>query len=904
VRIDVLGEVRAYDGDGVELLLGPPRRQAVLTVLALRANHVVPRDEIVDAVWGDEPPASAAGNVYVYINALRQVLGPGVLVSDRAGYALRIAPGHLDVEEFEDRLRGARRLSGPDQLDRLDAALALWRGTPLAGVPGPYAAAQRHRLVELRLGAVEDRAQALLALGSTTDVVAELTALATEYPLRERLRGLLMRALHHTGRQAEALAVYADTRRMLVEELGIEPGAELQRVHQAVLTDRNVTAVRPDGTGPVPRQLPPPVRHFAGRAVELDTLARTGSGIVAINGMAGVGKTTLAIHWAHRAAEQFPDGQLYVNLRGYDPSGTAVPPTEALRGFLGALHVEPDRVPPDEEGQSGLYRSLLADKRVLVLLDNARDADQVRPLLPGTPGCLVLVTSRDQLSALVATEGAYPLPLDLLSEADSTALLAGHLGTERVTGDRSAVAEIVAHCAALPLALTIVAARAASHPRFPLAALAKELADTETGQLDDVRTAFFWSYRQLADPSARLFRLLGLHPGADVSAPGAASLLGVPVRDGRRTLDDLARAHLLTEHQPGRFTLHDLLRAYAAELAHELDPDGDQVAAQRRLLDYYASSGYAAARTHAPDRPPVTALAPAAGTVTERFDDAGQAEAWFATELTTLLAEIGYASRSGLDRHVLQFAWSAHRLLEYQGRWSEWVSVSQTALSAARRLGDRAAEGEASRSLAGAYARIGRLDEAFPYIQRALDIFVELGDRPAEVLTRINVAQLLSLQGKVEEALRHAERTLALSRESGFDVGQARALNMIAWWNLELGHHAAAVAPCEEALLLFRKLNNTDGESQTLDTLGLAHHHLGQYTEAAACYGLAMAMFREGGSGYLEAGSADRLGDTYLAMGDVASARRVWQQAADFLADCDAAYADKVRAKLSRLGTP
>lgn len=902
MRIDVLGEVRAYDGDGAPLVLGPPRRQAVLVALALRANHVVPRDEIVDAVWGDEPPTSAAGNVYVYVNALRQVLGPGVLVSDRAGYVLRIAPGRLDAEEFEERLRAARRGSGREQLDQLDAALALWRGTPLSGVPGPYAAAQRHRLVELRLGAVEDHAEALLALGSTTDVAAELSALAAEYPLRERLRGLLMRALHRAGRQAEALAVYADTRRMLVEELGIEPGAELQRVHREVLTEGAAEPVR--APGPVPRQLPPPVRHFAGRAAELNALARAETGIVAINGTAGVGKTALAIHWAHRVAERFPDGQLYVNLRGYDPSGIPVVATEALRGFLTALHVERNAIPPDQEAQSGLFRSLLADKRVLVVLDNARDADQVRPLLPGTPECLALVTSRDQLSALVATEGAYPVPLDLLSEAESTALLAGHLGTERVTGDRGAVAEIVARCAALPLALTIVAARAASHPRFPLAALAKELRDTETGQLDEVRTAFFWSYRQLAQPSARLFRLLGLHPGMDVTAPAAASLLGVPVREARRTLDDLGRAHLATEHQPGRFALHDLLRAYAAELAQERDPDDDRAAARLRLLDHYASSAYAAARAHAPDRDPAPAVVPAPGTVTDRFDDAGQAEAWFGIELSTMLAMVAYATGAGFDRHVLQFAWSVQRVLEHQGRWAEWGTVYRAALDAARRLGDRAAEGEANRLLAGASARMGRLDESFGYVRQALDIFAELGDRPAEVYARINLAQLLSLQGRVEEALRHAQRALALSRQAGFDVGQARALNVIAWWNVELGRHAEAVPYGDEALLLFRKLNNADGESQTLDTLGLAHHHLGEYAEATACYQLAIEMFSERGSAYLQAGTADRLGDTYLAAGDVASARTVWQQAVDFLAGCDAPAAEKVRAKLNRLGAP
>jgi tetratricopeptide (TPR) repeat protein len=376
------------------------------------------------------------------------------------------------------------------------------------------------------------------------------------------------------------------------------------------------------------------------------------------------------------------------------------------------------------------------------------------------------------------------------------------------------------------------------------------------------------------------------------------------VRDGRRTLDDLARAHLVTEHQPGRFTLHDLLRAYAAELAHEFDPDGDRAAAQRRLLDHYAGSAYAAARAHAPDRDPLTAVTPVAGAVTERFDDAGHAEAWFTTELPTLLAEIGYASGHGFDRHVLQLAWSLQRVLEHQGRWHEWASAYQSALAAAQRLGDLPAEGEANRILAGAYARVGRLDQAFVYVKRAMEIFAELGDRPAEVFARINLAQLMSMQGKVAEALGHAEQALALSRLANFDVGQARALNMVAWWNVELGHHAEAVTNCEEALLLFRKTNNADGESQTLDTLGLAHHHLGQYAEAAACFEQAMRMFRERGSHLLEAESADRLGDTYHAAGDLASAATAWQAAVDFLAGFDAEHAERIRSKLSRPGTP
>jgi DNA-binding SARP family transcriptional activator len=486
LRVELLGPVRAWYG-GRELDLGPPRRQAVLAVLALRAGGPVSRNELIDAVWGESPPASAVNNLHIYIGALRRALGGGraaageLLRGGRSGYQLSLAPGQLDVTGFDGYVQRARRhrVAGDPAavVWALDAALALWRGTPLAGITGPFAEAQRVRLGERRLAMLEDRADALLALGPAGDLVVELATLVDENPLRERLCGLLMRALHRDGRRAQALTVYTDARRRLVEELGIEPGPELRAVHQAVLADDWPAPDEPPGRrippgAVVPRQLPAPVRHFAGRAAELkvldglldDTTDERTVVISAIRGTAGIGKTALAVLWAHRVADRFPDGQLYVNLRGVDPAEEALPATAALRGFLDGLGVRPERIPADLDAQAGLYRSLLAGRRMLVVLDNARDAEHVRPLLPGAPGCLAVVTSRDQLTSLVAREGAYPITLDSLSPAESIDVLSRHLGPDRVAEEPDAVAAVVRVCGGLPLALGVVAAWAAEHP--------------------------------------------------------------------------------------------------------------------------------------------------------------------------------------------------------------------------------------------------------------------------------------------------------------------------------------------------------------------------------------------------------------------------------------------------------
>ena len=565
LRVEVLGAVRAWLSDR-ELALGTPRQRGVLAVLALRANQPVTRDQLIDAVWGDQPPAGAANVVHTYVARLRRALDPeraqrsrgGVLSSVGPGYVLRLEARQLDAQVFNDHLSRARQLGARGDpagaAESFGAALAMWRDEPLAGVPGPFAEVERTRLTEQYLTAAEDRAEAMLASGHPTLAVAQLTRLVAEHPFRERLTGLLMLALVRSGRQVEALAAYRRARRLLVEELGVDPGQDLQRLHDDILHHRDtVVAGRPDardpglvaGTPVVPRQLPPAVRHFAGRRAELKALSNlagevgrvAGTSVIAtICGTAGVGKTALAVHWAHDVAECFPDGQLYVNLRGFDPAGKPTKPSAAIRGFLRALAVPAGNIPNSLEAQAGWYRSLLAGKRVLVVLDNARDEDQVRPLLPGSSLCMVIVTSRSQLAGLAAAEGAYVLSLGVFTGPEARKLLASRLGQEPIAAEPHAVAELIGLCAQLPLALSVVAARAAVLPKAPLAALAAELRDTHTrldalntGDLSsNVRAAFRRSYQDLSRPAARMFRLLGIHPGPDISVPAASSMASIP----------------------------------------------------------------------------------------------------------------------------------------------------------------------------------------------------------------------------------------------------------------------------------------------------------------------------------------------------------------------------------------
>jgi DNA-binding SARP family transcriptional activator len=627
VRFAILGAVRAWRDDA-ELGLGQPKQRAVLAALLVREGIQVTLENLIDDVWGDEAPTTSPQAIRNYIYQLRLILGrsgTAHIKSVGGGYVLATNPQRCDMTQFTHLVSQARQArSGVDAAKAVvhyTEGLALWAGTALAGIPGPYAAVQRTRLNELRLITQEERLACTVELGLYDQAATELCALAAEHPLREQLRKLQMLALYGAGRQAEALDVFRETSHLLQEELGIDPGAGLRSMHQRILnTDPTllgpVSPPVPAPSGPVsqpapvPAQLPADVAHFTGRADQLNALTelagRAGSTVVvsAIGGSAGIGKTALAVHWAHQAAASFPDGQLYVNLHGFDPTGTPVPHETAIRSLLDALAVPPAQIPPDADAQYALYRSLLAGKRMLIMLDNARDPEQVRALLPGSAGCQVLVTSRNQLTGLVARDGAHSLILDLLTPREARDLLVYRLGADRVAAEPDTVEELIELCASLPLALNIIAARAATRPTFPLAVYAAQLREAhdrltalEIGDASvDVRAVFSWSYRALDAATARMFRLLGFHPGPDITVPAAASLAAIGRGQARTVLDKLTGAHLLAEHIPGRYAFHELLRIYAAEQAQTHDTDEERHQALRRVLDHYLCTAHSAAR--------------------------------------------------------------------------------------------------------------------------------------------------------------------------------------------------------------------------------------------------------------------------------------------------------------------
>ncbi len=670
----------------------------------------------------------------------------------------------------------------------------------------------------------------------------------------------------------------------------------------------------------VPRQLPAATRLFAGRDGALTALAGLAAEaaetsqatvIAVIDGPAGIGKTTLAVHFAQQAAGRFPDGQLYLNLRGFDPAGPPMTPAEAIRLFLDALDVPAAQIPASLDAQTALYRSLLAGQRALVLLDNARDADQVRPLLPASPGCLVIVTSRSQLTSLVATEGAFPLALDVLSGADAHELLTRRLGPERVAGDPGAVDELIQLCARLPLALSIAAARSASQPALPIAALTADLRDARK-RLDvldaghpsaNVRAVLSWSYEQLGPGTARLFRLLGLHPGPDISAPAAASLAGLPLDEGRRRLGELTSARLLTEHAPGRFSSHDLLRAYAAELALSADSETERNAATGRMLDHYLHTAYPAAMLLHPTRRPVTLPPLQPGAEPEHIGEPRQALAWFQAERPVLLAAAGLALEAGFDIHVWQIAQAMSGFLDTRGRWHDWVGVEEQALIATQRLGDRAAEATVRQRLGYARARLGAYDSAYAHLELALGIHTERGDQGGAAYARNAIAITLHSQGRYGEALDQAEQSLKLYTAVGDPSGQSLALNLVGWFHALLGDSQQALSHGARALDLFRETGNRDGEASALDTVGYAHQQLGNHAAATAFYRQAIELDREIGSRPGLAETLDHLGDTRLDAGDQAEARTAWEEALAILDDLRHPGADAIRAKLENLAT-
>jgi len=944
----LLGPVR-WEAAAGQLDLGTIKQRTMLAALAVEAGRLVSWSELVDRVW-DQAPANGVRRLYTYANRIRRLLEtvegagagpPARLARGSAGYLLHLDPDLVDLHRFR-RLQAAAgdgRRPDAERARLLGEALGLWQGSPLADLPGEWPARMRLAWCPHRVEAAVAWAEAQLRLGEPAPVIGVVRELAVEYPLAEPLTGVLIRALAGVGRHAEALDCYAGHRTRLVEQLGTEPGAELRELHEALLRcglPRSRPAARPGSRGgdparPTPAQLPGDVPGFTGRRTELATLDRwlsrptmpagthqwdsaaagpTAVVISAIDGTAGVGKTALAVHWAHRVAARFPDGHLYVNLRGYDPD-RPVSAAEALAGFLRALGV-PDRdIPAEQDERAARYRSLLNGRQMLVILDNAGDVEQVRPLLPGSAACMTVVTSRDALAGLVARDGATRLDLDLLPLEEAVTLLRSLVGG-RADADPEAAAVLAARCARLPLALRIAAEFAAAHPAIPLADLVGELADQQQ-RLDlldaagDGRTAiravFSWSYDALTPAAAGLFRLLGLHPGPDISAAAAASLAGLPPAETRRLLAALTRASLLTEHNPGRYGFHDLLRAYAVDLTHTHDPEDHRRAAVGRLLDHYLHTAHTADRLLYPARDPIplALTPPGVGVTPEQLAGNGQVMAWLTAEHPVLLAAVRLAAETGFDTHTWQLAWTLTTFLHRRGHWHDLTTAWQTALPAAGRRHDPAAHAYAHRLLAQAHIRLGRYPDAHTHLQHALHLFTQAGDHTGQAGTHNALSMLWERQGRPEQALDHAQRALTLYRAAGHRRGQANTLNGVGWCHARLGDHQQALTYCQQALTLHQELDDRDGQAQTWDSIGYAHHHLAHHTQATDCYQHALHLYRDLGDRYYEAATLTHLGETHHAAGDPTAARTAWAHALDILTDLDHPDTHIIRGKLHDL---
>lgn len=896
---------------GKRVDIGPVKQRTVLAALLVDVGHPVTWPTLADRVWDDSPPADGGrGVLYTYVNRIRRALEKVPTNGDlrvevvrrSGGYMLEVDPDQVDLHRFHRLVADARdpRLDDVKRAGLLGEALALWSGTPLADLPGEWAARTGGAWTQRRLDAAVGWAEIELRLARPSAVITPLRDLVAEHPVAEPVVGMLMRALAAAGRDAEAVECYAVTRARLVDALGVEPGPELRAVHQAVLRGDLVGAG--SGSPPTPRvaatrrppaQLPADVPAFTGRTAELaelDRLAGTVTTVVisAVSGTAGVGKTALAVRWAHRVSRRFPDGQLYVNLRGYD-AGQPVSATHALAAFLSALGVRDQEIPLEEDDRSGRYRTELAGRRVLVVLDNASSVEQVRPLLPGTPGCAVLVTSRDSLPGLVALHGACRLDLDLLPAEDAVALLRALIG-DRVDTEPAAAVVLAERCARLPLALRVASELATSRPGVTLAGLAEELSDQQHrldlldaggDQRAAVRAVFSWSYRHLSADAARAFRLVALHPGSDFDAYAAAALTGTGLVEARRLCAALARAHLSYPIRVGRYGIHDLLRAYGAQLARAEDGEDGVRAALTRLFDGHLATAAAAADTLYPAekhrRPRVAAVS----TPTAAVADPADALAWLYAELPTTVDVCAYTAAHGWPTHTTRLAATLFRYLENAGRYPEALAVHTHALTAAVATGDRTGEAHARTGLGAVHCRVGRHEQAAEQHRRGLTLFREEGDRLGEAIALSNLGSIDEHLGRYEQAASHFRAGLDRYREVGDPVGEAAALTNLGLLDWHLGRYEQAAGSHREALDRYRQLDDKVGEAVALTNLGLVHDKQGDYEQAFDHQRQALTLHRQLGNRVGEAVTSTNLGDLDTRLGRCQSAAAHHRNALD-----------------------
>lgn len=860
-----------------------------LAGLLLHANEVVPSERLVGWLWDGMPPSPdrAAKSLHMTMNRLRNALGEANVVSTApGGYVALVQPAQLDLARFRELTAAGAHAE----------ALALWQGS--GSILADVRSNSLHHdeitpLIEERAAALEHRLEGDLERGRHLEVVPELQTLTREHPLRERFWEHLMLALYRGGRQADALAAYRTVADLLAEELGSTPGRALRELHQQILLGKVDHHIVPARSSPAPRQLPINHSHFVGREVELNLLDSNTS-VAVISGMAGVGKTTLAVWWAHMSADLFPDGQLYVDLRGFGPRGEPVSAEEALRGFLDALEIPPEQVSATAEGMTRQFRDLLTGRKMLVLLDNARDADQVRQLLSEQPGCMTLVTSRHPLPGLGAEDGACSIDLSTLDHPQSVALLERHLGADRVQAESAAVQELTALCAGLPLALSMVGARVAIDHKLSLSALLDQVADEAT-RLDgfaadddvstNVRTVFSWSYHQLSPEAARLFQVVGLHPGREFGVHAAASSADLSVSETHRLLTSLTLAQLVTEHAPNRFRLHDLLRIYAGELAGREEGE----AALHRVLDQYLHCADIADNLMPLARAVVDIEPLHRPAETPPLRTAEDAMAWFDLELANIVAAVELASPG----HSWQLAYTLSRYLWLRADWSTWLRVCHLALPCT--VGEPEARLAMLMNIGVAHRQRNENTEALTWLTKALDVDGAPATAHGRVL--VTLAVTLDLENRPLESAQRFQEAADVAQMAGAPWIEAMARQNLAGLHGKQGKTEEAILEYRAALDTFTSVGEKIGALTCYDGLAWAHLERGEFNEALAAAHTALTMSRENASPLHEANVLNRIGDTLHRMG-ADDAIQHWEQALAIFEQINAQEVDEVRAKL------
>jgi DNA-binding SARP family transcriptional activator/tetratricopeptide (TPR) repeat protein len=900
VEFRILGPVELWVA-GQRRELGSPKEACVLAALLLDVGRPVSRDTLVDRVWGAEPPLKVHGSLWAYIARLRRRLadvGEARLVSRSGVYVLETDRENIDLNRFR-RLRNQARAiaeSGDRQhsAELLRDADQLWLGEALAGITGDWARQTRHVLEQERLMAIMDRVRSELELGQEADLARELAELAQQHPLTETIVEYLMVALYRSGGQAEALNAYRQARQRLVSELGTEPGPGLRALHQRILQGDQSLAAPPGAWAArrgAPNNLPRDIPDFIGREEELNTLieaigseqARTSVTVVAIDGMAGVGKSTLAIHAAHRSVTRFPDGQLLLRLNAHDRYEEPVDPATALETLLR----KSETLPPSLEERAALWREQSANRRMLIVLDDAASRDQIQPLLPGAPGCLVLITSRRRLAGL---SGARSLSLDVMRPPDAAGLFTRIVGPERCA-DADAVAEIVRLCGYMPLAIQVVASRLRHRPAWTVADLAQRLTTTQhrlaeiRGEELEVASSFELSYRYLAPEQQLSFRRLGCYPGADFSLYAASAASGASLSDTERVLESLVDYHLLEESGNGRFRCHDLVREYSVELADREDTEADRREVTRRLLDFYLYQADRADRILYPHRRRIGVEAGHAPAEAPVLTTQPEAVDWMESERLNLLSAVQYAAGHDFPGHARLLPHVMAQFLEAGGYWQDAAQAHGLALDAWRAAADPSGEAQAHVDLCMPRVRAGYVEDALMHGKAGLEIFQALGDErgQAEALDRLGLVFWLVAQ--FPDALVRFEESLDLHRATGNRFGEAEVLGHMGIASWHTGRYREALENSERALDLFRDIGDARGEAKMLNNIGDMEQRLGAHREALAHYRQALPIAHQIGGRQAEAILLNNIGNACRHMGRYDDALSYLRQALEIYRD-------------------